>query len=333
MDRQWKQIFAAVLMGFVIPQMILNGMSRLDGTQQVETQPEQTETEPAPTATAVHQQVMAVMYIPVLTDGGSVKIMELEEYIRGVVLAEMPASFEKEALKAQAVAARTYTLRRLTLGDKHSMGVVCTDSNCCQAYLTDEAYLAARGTEADLEKVSGAVTATAGEVLTYEGALIEATYFACSGGRTEDAAAVWGADIPYLQAVDSPGETKAEGYDRELYFSKAKFATLLGRNLEGSPTGWLGDVTYTGGGGVATMVIGGMTYTGTQLRKLLGLNSTLFTMTADSGGITVTTQGWGHRVGMSQYGADAMAVSGSTYDEILAYYYQGTRIDKISELE
>ena len=173
---------------------------------------------------------------------------------------------------------------------------------------------------------------TAGLVLTYNGSLIDATYFSCSGGRTEDAAAVWGADVPYLQAVDSPGEEGAAAYESEVYFTKSEFARLLGRELAGSPTQWLGKVSYTDGGGVATMVIGGVTYTGKELRSLLGLKSTAFTMTADASGITVVTKGNGHRVGMSQYGAEAMAVLGSSYEEILAHYYQGTVIDKFSDL-
>lgn len=332
MDKLWKQILVAMTIGLVVPQMIfaVSNRARQD-TAQAAT--EQTQTEPSQQTgeTVRVGSVVSVMYIPVVDDG-CVVIMELEDYIRGVVLAEMPASFEVEALKAQAVAARTYTLRRLTQGDKHSQGAVCTDSACCQAYLSDGDYLEKRGTQNDLDKVAAAVTATAGEILTYGGELIEATYFACSGGRTEDAAAVWGADIPYLQAVDSPNETDAERYEQQIYFTAAKFAKLLGRTLTGSPKGWIGTVTHTAGGGVDTMAIGGITYTGTQLRKLLGLNSTAFTMTADPLGITIETKGWGHRVGMSQYGADAMAVGGSTYRQILAHYYQGTEIDKIADL-
>ena len=330
MDKLWKQIMVAMAVGLLVPRMIF-AVSYRQQDEQEETQ----ETTQATTGETEETQSMQVStsrtYISVVDDG-CVVLMELEDYIRGVVLAEMPASFESEALKAQAVAARTYTLRRLNLGDKHTMGAVCTDSTCCQAYLTDEEYLQNRGTQVDVDKVRAAVEATAGEVLTYGGELIEATYFASSGGRTEDAAAVWGSDIPYLQAVDSPEEGSGENYEEQLYFSAAKFASLLGRELSGSPKSWLGTITYTEGDGVATMSIGGITYSGTQLRKLLGLNSTVFTMTADLNGITVKTKGWGHRVGMSQYGADAMAVAGSTYREILQHYYQGTQIDKLADL-
>lgn len=330
MDREWVRVLAAAALGMLLPQMIVT----LGARRQPE-EPEQTEqTAQTTVSTMVPGETVweyEEIFIQVLTEDGLVE-MELEEYVRGVVLAEMPAYFEEEALKAQAVVARTYALRRVRRGDRHSIGAVCTVSSCCQNYLTDEAYLSGWGGEKDLRKVAEAVEATAGLVLTYEGELIDSTYFSCSGGRTEDAAAVWGADVPYLQAVDSPGEEGAGSYEKVIYINKADFAAMLGRKLKGSPESWLGAVTYTDGGGVATIVIGGITYTGKELRGLLSLNSTAFTMEADEEGITVTTKGKGHRVGMSQYGADAMAATGSGFAEILTYYYQGTVVDKISDL-
>lgn len=334
MDKLWKQIVLAVTLGILVPQMVFAvgewftpdevAVQETLPNEQIQTQPVQTE---------IIETVLAVMYLPVLMKDGSVQIMELEEYVRGVVLAEMPASFEPEALKAQAIAARTYVLRRLTLGSKHNQGVICTESTCCQAYLADGAYLESRGTRSEWEKVADAVVDTVGLVLTYEGKLIESTYFACSGGRTEDALAVWGEEIPYLRSVESTGETKSTVYDENLYFTASEFAAALGRHLSGSPDEWFGETVYTAGGGVGTMIIGGMVYSGTKLRALLDLNSTLFTVTADQYGIGIETKGWGHRVGMSQYGADAMALSGSDYAQILAYYYPGTEIDKISNVK
>lgn len=257
---------------------------------------------------------------------GTICRLPLEEYITSVVLREMPADFEPEALKAQAVVARTYTLRRSAAGGKHPGGDICTDPSCCQGYWEEAAYIESGGTEESLQKVKSAVNATAGQVLTYQGKLIEATYFSCSGGMTEDAAAVWGSDLPYLQAVKSPGEEKATHYTDTVSFTGKEFQDKLGIKLSGSPERWIGKVTYTDGGGVATMQIGGEEYTGTQLRQKLGLRSTAFVMTAVGNTVTVTTKGFGHRVGMSQYGADAMAVSGSTYAQILAHYYQGTEL-------
>jgi len=326
MHKGWNQLLAAFLLGAIMPGLMLrmNKFKSYDPIEHGVTAPTQ-EQQPTEGVEIAHN-------IPVLLDTGSIRVMELENYILGVVLAEMPASFELEALKAQAVVARTYALRRMMLRDRHSGCAICTDSACCQAYISEEAYVQTLGGREDVEKIRQAVRLTTGQVITYGGELAEATYFSCSGGRTEDASAVWGGDIPYLQAVDSPGEEKAPIYEKTVYFSQNDFTAALGRYLSGSPQTWLGKVTLTDGGGVATMFIGGIGYTGTELRKLLGLNSTAFTMTADAGGIFVTTRGKGHRVGMSQYGADAMAVGGSTFREILAYYYPGTEIDNYATM-
>ena len=313
MTEFWKEVRLAAIMGLVVPGIILSiAVSIYKPTDQ----PEPMETE------IVEQKTVK---IPVLHEG-SVMEMELSDYLTGVVLAEMPASFEEEAQKAQAVVARTYTIRAWERGGKHEGAAVCTDSNCCQGYISDEAYIAKGGTEESIEKMRAAVADTADLVLTYEGQLIEATYFSCSGGSTEDAVAVWGTDVPYLQAVSSPGEEHAAHYTDTVSFTAENFASALGQNLSGDPASWFGPVTYTAGGGVAEMEIGGERYTGTTLRGALGLRSTAFTVTVEKDTITITTRGYGHRVGMSQYGADAMAVQGSTCEEILAHYYQGTRL-------
>lgn len=278
-----------------------------------------------PTQTTEATQQTQQTQIPVLVENGTVIQMGLEDYISCVVLAEMPADFEPEALKAQAVAARTYTLKRHTAGDKHPGGAVCTDSACCQAYIAEDTFTQNGGTQEQLRKVKEAVAATAGQVMLYQGQLIEATYFSCSGGKTENALSVWGADIPYLQAVESPGEENAKRYMQTVRFTLEEFGRLL--NQETLHGDFIGQITYTAGGGVDLIQIGESTFTGVEIRKLLGLNSTAFLITAVGDSVTVTTKGFGHRVGMSQYGADAMAVSGSTYIEILQYYYQGAVLE------
>jgi len=268
--------------------------------------------------------------IAVLNKEDQVREMELEEYLVGVVLAEMPVSFEPEARKAQAVVARTFTLRSED-GEKHPDAAVCMDSGCCQAYISPEEYLEKGGTQDGIDRMRAAVDATRGQVLTYEGELIEATYFSCSGGSTEDAVAVWGTDVPYLRSVSSPGEERATHYTDSVTFTKKELSDALGVNLAEKPESWFGAVTYTAGGGVKTVTIGGTSFKGTELRKLLGLRSTAFTVTAGENSVTITTRGYGHRVGMSQYGADAMAVSGSSYEEILTHYYQGTTLENRSD--
>lgn len=279
------------------------------------------------TATELAQQQgsqQATDVVVLLPDGQ--EVLDMQTYLTGVLLAEMPVDFSEEALKAQAVVSRTYALRRNTLGNKHPQGAVCTDSSCCQAYRSIDDFLSKGGTEEMLQKVSQAVEYTSNQVLTYNGALIEATYFSCSGGRTEDALAVWGTDIPYLQAVDSPGEESAAHFVDTVEFTAGEFCSLLGISPTGSANRWLGAVTYTDGGGVATMTIAGKVFSGTEIRQKLGLRSTVFSMYATEDKIHISTRGFGHRVGMSQYGAEAMAVRGSDYQKILYHYYPGTQL-------
>ena len=275
------------------------------------------------------EEQKAVINVSVLKDG-AVEQMELEQYILHVVLAEMPATFELEALKAQAVVARTYTVRRQNGKSKHEQAAVCTDASCCQAFKTPASFLQDGGTTTELERVTEAVRQTEGQVLLYNGELIEATYFSCSGGMTEDAAAVWGADIPYLKATESPGEEGANHFVDTVYFTKETFEKALGRDIAGSTDTWFGAITYTSGQGINTIDIGGIIYKGTVVRQLLGLRSTSFVVTAIGNTIVITTKGYGHRVGMSQYGADAMAVQGCDYKEILLHYYSGTELSRIS---
>lgn len=252
--------------------------------------------------------------------------LELEAYILGVVLGEMPASFEMDALRAQAVAARTYTLRACVQGSKHGSNTICTDATCCQAYISAQDYLTMGGTEDAVQRVRQAVTDTAGQVLVYEGELIFATYFSCAGDSTEDAVAVWGQSFPYLQAVPSPGEEDTVFYADSKAFTPEQLQSALGITLSGDSESWFGEVTYTAGGGVDTLQIGGVSFSGTELRQALELRSTAFTVSVEEDQIVFSTKGFGHRVGMSQYGANAMAKTGATYEQILQYYYSGAEI-------
>lgn len=329
MEDKWKQWLAAFLMGALLPGIAFRLGALAFPSNGIVTTPQQTESMPTPSAPALPESIQT---LPVLWQD-KIQIMDLDTYLIGVVLAEMPATFEMEALKAQAIAARTCALECTLTRDKHPEGAICTDSGCCQAYMPVDAYRDDGGTEENIQRIYTAVTETSGEVLTFNGQLIEATYFSCSGGRTEDAVAVWGTEVPYLQSVLSPGEEHADIFTNTVTFSAEEFSALLGRTLSGNPTTWFGTVTRTRGGGVATMVIAGQTYTGTQLRSLLSLYSTAFSIYATKDTVSVTTSGKGHRVGMSQYGADAMAVKGHSYEEILSYYYPGTRIDKLSAVE
>ena len=314
MKKQWLLPFLA---GLVIPLVLAAVFQKIPPVQEAECETI------VPEETQVRQDSLA--QLTVKNKAGNLQQMALEEYLLGVVLAEMPADFETEALKAQAVVARTYTCKRMERS-KHEGAAVCMDPGCCQGYRSPEEYREAGGKEAAVEKVRRAVEDTDGLVLCYGGALIDATYFSCSGGSTEDAVAVWGQDVPYLQAVESPGEEDAPRYSDSVTFSAAELAGKLGIENRGDPAGWFSDVTYTDGGGVASITVRGKTFSGTGFRSKLALRSTAFSVAVEGKSITITTRGFGHRVGMSQYGAQAMAKEGSSCAEILAHYYTGAEL-------
>ena len=261
-------------------------------------------------------------------DGESIIQMELENYLLCVLLGEVPVDFEPEAIKAQSVATRTYTLRKVNKQIKHEDADVCTEASCCQAFISEETFLHSGGSHEDLIKMKNITQATFGEVLTYQGNLIEATYFSCSGGKTEDAVAVWGTSVPYLKSVDSPGEEQAAHFKDTFIYPINTFCRQLGIMRESVITDDDLKLSYTEGNGVDKLRIGDEEFSGTQLRTLLSLPSTYFTISVQGDEVFINTRGYGHRVGMSQYGADAMAMSGKNYREILSHYYPGTQIDK-----
>lgn len=290
---------------------------------------------PSPKLLIIEQEAQMQEEIVIhLQTGQSVQTMPLEDYLVGVVLSEMPISFEQEALKAQAVAARTFALRQLE-GGKHSDFDLCGQSDCCQAW-AGEAVLAKKLGDCwrtYWNKAADAVKSTAGEVMTYNHELIDAVYFSCSGGTTEAAAAVWGGEVPYLQSVESPGEEQAGKFRSENIIAREAFCAAILQeqplaDLSGSTDNWLGKTEHTQGGGVKMMTIGGYEFSGTELRRIFGLNSTNFTLEAKGEDLCFSVLGNGHRVGMSQYGANAMAVDGNTYRQILQHYYKGVEIEK-----
>ena len=311
---RYKNILFAVVLGVILPWLLLMTVEPVERND-VNTY--------AQTTGSAGTEVE----LPVLLEDGCVRIMTMTDYLQGVLMGEMPASFEMEALKAQAVAARTFTVKSMTLS-KHPNAAVCTSPRCCQAYLTQEQYAQKGGRQQDVLRLRRAVEETDGQVLYYDGELIVASYFSCSGGRTEDAVAVWGVDVPYLQAVDSPGEENATHYMDTVQFSASEFERLLDTDLSRG----IGDYSYSDGGGVDSVRVGDKEFTGTQLRQLLGLRSTAFTINISGATVEITTKGFGHRVGMSQYGANAMAAEGRNYTEILQYYYIGAELGHMEEM-
>ena len=268
-------------------------------------------------------------------DGEEVREMTLGEYLVGVVRAEMPASFQQEALKAQAVAARTYTLYKMETGGNHgSAADICTDPTCCQAYSSEERARANWGEEAGAneEKVKTAVRDTDGQVIQYDGEPILAVFHSCSAGQTRAAGEVWLHDLPYLQSVSSPEDTEAiPNYYSRAEFTAEEFRTRVlavrpEADLSGPMSGWLQSAVTDSAGSVETVTVGGTAMKGSTLRSALGLRSACFTWEVQGEKLVFFVTGYGHGVGMSQYGADRMAREGADFREILTHYYTGVTV-------
>lgn len=289
--------------------------------------------------TVTGESIVANGEITVLVDGEA-RTMKLEDYVVSVVAGEISPDFPTEAIRAQAVAARTYALYKQKTGRpaQHEEADVCDDPAHCAAFVDLKTEAAARwGEQADTAEdvIRQAVEDTAGQVLTYEGEPIVAVFSSAAGEKTERAVDVWGSDIPYLQSVDSPGgEACPKYYDAvvltadEIRERAAK--TLPSADLPGDPSGWFKASERSEAGGIVRMKFGGVEVKGTVMRTLLGLNSTNFTVKIDGNTLTFTTTGYGHGVGLSQWGAKYSAEQGQTYDEILAHYYPGTTLTTIS---
>lgn len=325
MKGKYRKIVGAFVLGILIPFLLfqIGGIARSGEVGETEVTYGQPQTDPAEMGTSPTNGTSVYMVSVYMPEGDIVE-MSMESYLVGVILAEMSTDYEMAALQAQAVAARTYAMRRRGEG-RHPGGAVCTDPSCCQAYVGTEEYLDGLGYQRDIDRASQAAESTRGQVLVYDGSYVEATYFSCAGGQTEDAVAVWGVSYPYLQSVDSP-EVHDHQHMIQLEMTEEELEEKLGRELYDIPESWLGWTTYTPGGGVKTVYFGGQRYDGTLFRGLLGLASTAFTLEPTENGILITVCGKGHRVGMSQCGAQMMALDGSTYQEILLHYYQGTSL-------
>ena len=287
---------------------------------------------PKPTPAEMGEDAQTTLRVAM--EDGSVTEMTMADYLWSVVAAEMPASFEPEALKAQATTARTYALWKMGAGDSdHPDADVCTDITCCQAYITPEqAAVNWENTAAAYrQKIAAAVGATDGQVITYQGEPIQAVFFSSAAGRTEDAVAVWGSEVPYLVGVDSPEGEGIPNYQTEVTMSAKQVKELVlkqypGAELSGTPERWFRNRALTASGRVDTVDVGGITMKGTEVRTLFGLRSACFTVETTRDAVTFRVTGYGHGVGMSQYGANALAKEGKTCEEILNWYYTGVEI-------
>lgn len=256
--------------------------------------------------------------------GGEVMTLPLDEYLLGVVAAEMPVSFGPEALKAQAVAARTYVLA----ARRHDNARVCTDSACCLAWCGEETLRAAWGEsyEENRAAVAKAVAATDGQYLLYEGRPIQAVFHASSGGVTESSAALWGA-LPYLQSVATPETAETvSGLVTTVTVPADIFAGTLALDGDTAPAQWVEAIRRNDAGRVKGALIAGKAFTGAYIRRAFGLRSTAFELLWDGENFVFTVTGHGHGVGLSQYGAKLLAADGWSHADILAHYYPGTEL-------
>ncbi|HEY2494649.1 MAG TPA: stage II sporulation protein D [Paenibacillus sp.] len=302
-----------------------------------------------PSAPAEAEEPQVSVY---LTKTGQIETLPLEEYVTGVIAAEMPADFEFEALKAQAIAARTFIVRRLLADDKSGVpaegtGAVVTDTVNHQAYIskdTLEKEWKQKGKEAQLEKLIRATQTSRNMVMTYQGKPITASFFSTSNGYTENSEEYWTEAIPYLRSVSSPWDSKiAPHYKDTITLSQKEFLNKLGLSNSAIPALATGKtktsndslihvISTTTGQRVKELNINGVSFSGREVREKLGLRSSQFTWTLSGDDIVITTYGYGHGVGMSQWGANGMAQEGHTATQILKHYYTGIQFQQVSNL-
>lgn len=257
---------------------------------------------------------------------GIINEVPFEDYIKGVVAGEMPATFELEALKAQAVASRSYAMYQMTATKDKEYDVLNTTAN--QVYLTDQELKENWKEEypEKINKIKEAIAETSGEYLTYEGKVINAMFFSTSVGATENSEEVFVSALPYLRSVDSKWDEASPAYTDTYTFTLEEFYKKL--NLQYNQTLTIEVTSKTSTGRTRTLKINGTEINGRDLATKLNLRSNYFDIVQNENNVTITTKGFGHGVGMSQYGANGMAKEGYKYDQILKHYYQNTEIKK-----
>lgn len=268
------------------------------------------------------------------TDTNQVEELDFDTYLYGVVSGEMPASYEIEALKAQAVVARTYTIYKRKNGSKHEGADICDSPLCCQAWISKENRMARWDDDIKEEywkKIVDAVDSTSGKYITYNGEPINAFFHSNSGGMTEMPVNVWGGNYPYLQIVSTSGEEAYSGYSSEVEVSKDE---LIQKMLEKysnfqinfNEVNCIQILDLTESGRVKTMKIGNINLSGVEVRKIFVLKSAMFMFELQDDKIKFKVTGYGHGVGLSQNGSDILAKQGYNYEQIIKYYYKDVEI-------
>lgn len=271
---------------------------------------------------------------------GETEQVKLDDYLCNVVSAEMPADYEIEALKAQAIVARTYTIYKI-LNKKHETADICDDSTCCQAWISKEDRLARweeNKRDSNWQKICDCLNSTRGKVITYNNQPIDAFFHSNSGGITEVPVNVWGGTgYPYLQSVETSGEDAYTQYASEVVFTQEKLINKLKEKYSDISIDFSNDedikiLEYTESTRVKTVKFGNHELSGVETRTLFGLKSTNFKIIKDANNIKFTVKGYGHGVGMSQTGADSMAKQGNTAEDIIKHFYTGVEIKDVNEI-
>lgn len=270
------------------------------------------------------------------TKNNEIEAVKLDEYLYNVVSAEMPADFEEEALNAQAVVARTYTIYKIMNNQKkHGEADICDSSNCCQAWISKEDRLARWDEsvrQSNWNRIVNAVNNTQGKIITYENKPINAFFHSNSGGKTEAPINVWGGSgYPYLQAVETSGEDAYTQYYSEIELTKNEFAEKIRQkhsnlSIDFNNEDCVKILEITEGERVKTLKVGNLNLSGVEIRTILGLKSANFTVEMYADKIKFSVKGYGHGVGMSQTGADALAKQGKKYEDIIKHFYVGVEI-------
>lgn len=338
--------YTLILCFFTISLVLLTLLPGKIGGRATQSTPEQTATPTKtlptiPTATPTqenHQRLSKQSYQMLDITSGKVTEISLRDYVIGAVCAEMPATFEPEALKAQAVAAHTYAERQHLLEQENPTPELCgadfsNDSAKFQACFTEnQARLYYQDNfDTAYTKICDAVDQVLPYVLEYQGAPIIAAFCSMSTGKTESAKNVWGQDVAYLTSVDSAADTAAPRYLETLTLTQSQLKSTAEKKLsdlswDTQPANWIQLGETTDAGTLLSATVGGQTLSGQEFRALFELRSAAVDVEYKDGNFIFTTRGYGHGVGMSQYGANAMAKDGATWEEILAHYYPNTEL-------
>ena len=342
MKKMLLYILSFIILFFILP-IIFTITPKAETEEVVSNIENVTQEQPEPEAETITYDYQKYQTIKLLHSGsGQIEELPIDEYLYGVVSSEMPANYEAEALKAQAIVARTYTIYQIMNNSgKHPGADICDNSSCCQAWISKDERLskwAPEEAESNWNKIVDAVNSTSGKIITYQNKPINAFFHSNSGGKTESSLNIWGGiDYPYLKSVETAGEEGYTQYSSEAKFTKEELLNKLKEKYEDceidySQENCIQILEYTTSGRVKTIKFGNKEIAGTEARTILELRSTNFTFTISEDEIIFSVIGYGHGVGMSQTGADALAKSGSNCEEIIKHFYTDVEIVEVNSL-